>query len=75
MPVLQLKGCHYEPLGDYLKALGIFRLIAEQLDPTARCWWKDGIFHLWLNLDAHYPLESGACSQLRDQTTESERQS
>ena len=75
MPVLQLKGCHYEPLGDYLKALGIFRLIAEQLDPTARCWWKDGIFHLWLNLDAHYSLDSGACSQLRDQTIESERQS
>jgi len=74
MPVLQLKGCHYEPLGDYLKALGIFRLIAEQLDPTARCWWKDGIFHLWLNGDAYYPLDGCTCKIPSDQASEAERQ-
>jgi CRISPR-associated protein Csx17 len=74
MPVLQLKGCHYEPLGDYLKALGIFRLVAEQLDPAARCWWKDGIFHLYLNPDAYYPLDGCSCCRLRDQTTETEQQ-
>lgn len=44
--VLELRGCTTEPLGNYLKALGVFRLIAEQADPQARAWWSDGIFHV-----------------------------
>ena len=44
--VLELRGCMPEPLGNYLKGLGVFRLIAEQADPRARAWWKDGV--LWL---------------------------
>ena len=32
MPILTLHGCSPEPLGNYLKALGIFRLVAEQAD-------------------------------------------
>ena len=44
--VLELRGCTPEPLGNYLKGLGVFRLIAEQADPLARAWWKDGV--LWL---------------------------
>lgn len=44
--VLELRGCTPEPLGNYLKGLGVFRLIAEQADPPARAWWKDGV--LWL---------------------------
>jgi len=47
MPVLPLKGCTPEPLGNYLKGLGVFRLIAEQADPLARAWWKGGV--LWLH--------------------------
>lgn len=44
--VLELRGCTPEPLGNYLKGLGVFRLIAEQADPLARAWWKNGV--LWL---------------------------
>jgi CRISPR-associated protein Csx17 len=32
-------------LGNYLKGLGVFRLIAEQADPEARAWWKGGVLH------------------------------
>jgi CRISPR-associated protein Csx17 len=46
MAVLELRGCTPEPLGNYLKGLGVFRLIAEQADPLARAWWRDGV--LWL---------------------------
>jgi len=44
--ILQLRGCTPEPLGNYLKALGVFRLIAEQADPQARAWWKNGVLVL-----------------------------
>jgi CRISPR-associated protein Csx17 len=42
----ELTGCAPTPLAHYLKALGIFRLVAEQADPTARGFWKDESFHL-----------------------------
>ncbi len=44
---IELRGCTPEPLGNYLKGLGIFRLIAEQADPQARAWWKDGVLQLY----------------------------
>jgi CRISPR-associated protein Csx17 len=44
--VLELRGCTPEPLGNYLKGLGVFRLIAEQADPQARAWWKNGVLVL-----------------------------
>ena len=47
--VLELRGCTPEPLGNYLKGLGVFRLIAEQADPRARAWWKDGVLWLYTN--------------------------
>lgn len=54
--VLELPGCAPEPLGNYLKGLGVFRLIAEQADPKARAWWKGGILHVlqsrWTNSDS-----------------------
>jgi CRISPR-associated protein Csx17 len=44
---LPLPGCAPEPLMAYLKALGVFRLVAEQKDRHARAWWQgDSIFHL-----------------------------
>jgi CRISPR-associated protein Csx17 len=46
MAVLELRGCTPEPLGNYLKGLGVFRLIAEQADPLARAWWRDGFLHV-----------------------------
>ncbi len=42
MPELSLSGCSPEPLMSYLKALGVFRIVAEQADPnTAASWTGD----------------------------------
>jgi len=39
---VELAGCTPEPLMSYLKALGVFRLVAEQADPDATaCWHAD----------------------------------
>lgn len=46
MPELVLKGCAPIPLAAYLKALGVFRLVAEQKDKTARGCWRDETFIL-----------------------------
>lgn len=35
-----IAGCRATPLASYLKALGVVRLVAEQLDPGARVWWR-----------------------------------
>ncbi len=48
---LELRGCTPEPLMSYLKALGIFRLVAEQTDPQARAWWANDTFFLRSTLD------------------------
>lgn len=49
--VHKLDGCRPTPLAHYLKALGIFRLIAEQADPVIRGWWKDDTFRIATKLD------------------------
>ena len=41
-----LNGCAPAPLIHYLKALGIFRLVAEQLDPHVRGVWRGDAFAL-----------------------------
>jgi len=41
-----LKGCAPVPLAHYLKALGILRLVSEQVDPEARGYWKNDVFVL-----------------------------
>ena len=43
---LRLEGCTSTPLANYLKALGVFRIIAEQADPEATAWWQGDVFHL-----------------------------
>ena len=48
---LELRGCTPEPLMAYLKALGIFRLVAEQKDPAARACWRNDTFVLLSYLD------------------------
>ena len=48
---LELPGCVPEPLMAYLKALGIFRLVAEQKDPAARGCWRNETFILRSCLD------------------------
>ncbi len=43
---IALTGCTPEPLMNYLKALGILRLLAEQKDSDVRGWWQNDVF--WL---------------------------
>ena len=53
----ELNGCSPEPLANYLKALGILRLIVEQgADPQARGWWEHERFRLLTKL-THEELE------------------
>lgn len=41
-----LDGCAPTPLAHYLKALGILRLLAEQVDPDVRGWWEGDRFRV-----------------------------
>jgi CRISPR-associated protein Csx17 len=45
-----LKGCSPAPLANYLKALGILRLVGEQADKQARGWWDGEYFCLMTEL-------------------------
>ncbi|MGH7719596.1 MAG: type I-G CRISPR-associated protein Cas8g1/Csx17, partial [Gemmatimonadaceae bacterium] len=49
--VIPLAGCMPEPLINYLKALGVLRLVAEQEDAGARGWWNGDAFFLRSTLD------------------------
>lgn len=42
----RLNGCAPAPLAHYLKALGILRIVSEQLDPEARGYWEGDRFVL-----------------------------
>lgn len=57
MNVHRLNGCAPMPLAHYLKALGILRLVAEQLDRRARGWWQGERFLLASEVDEHELLE------------------
>ncbi len=46
MNLHRLDGCAPTPLAHYLKALGILRIVSEQLDPEARGWWEGDRFVL-----------------------------
>ncbi len=46
-----LPGCTPEPLMNYLKALGVLRLVAEQADPSARGFWRGDTFCLQTTLN------------------------
>ena len=48
---VELRGCAPEPLMAYLKALGIFRLVSEQKDPSARAWWRNDRLVIRSSLD------------------------
>ncbi|MFB2838172.1 type I-U CRISPR-associated protein Csx17 [Floridanema evergladense] len=48
---ITLQGCTPEPLSNYLKALGVLRLIVEQKqDPQAKCYWLNDAFVLVTHL-------------------------
>lgn len=44
--VMHLAGCTPEPLSRYLKALGVLRLVNEQLDSNATGYWQENNFYL-----------------------------
>jgi CRISPR-associated protein Csx17 len=48
---LILNGCPPEPLMNYLKALGVLRLVSEQGDLEARGCWRNDVFVLHCKLD------------------------
>ncbi len=43
---IALDGCTPETLLDYLKSLGLFKVVSEQLDSDARSYWENDIFHI-----------------------------
>lgn len=43
---IELRGCNSRSLGGYLKALGVFRIISQQLDPSCRASWAYGFFRV-----------------------------
>lgn len=50
MNEIQLRGCRFEPLMNYLKALGVLRTIAMQKDASARGSWRGSNFVIYSNL-------------------------
>ena len=50
MPTIILQGCTATPLGAYLKALGVLRIVSEQADSEARGWWDGDTF----TLESHF---------------------
>lgn len=54
---VHLAGCRPEPLGAYLKALGVLRLVGEQADTGARGWWAGDTFVLRSTLAADRLIE------------------
>ena len=51
MAEIQLTGCPFQPMSAYLKALAIFRLVAEQADTNARAFWDNEYFVLVSKLE------------------------
>ncbi|HYM45931.1 MAG TPA: type I-U CRISPR-associated protein Csx17 [Solirubrobacteraceae bacterium] len=47
----RLPGCRSRPLVHYLKALGLFRIVSRQADPTARARWAGGTLVLRSSLN------------------------
>lgn len=52
MNVIELRGCRFEPLFSYFKALGVLRAISMQKDDSVRGLWKGNIFVLYSKMSA-----------------------
>lgn len=57
MPTITLNGCGPVPLAHYLKALGILRLVSEQVDATVRGSWLNDHISLHMSVDAATLME------------------
>lgn len=47
----KLEGCNPTPLAGYLKALGVLRIVAQQVDPLAQGAWNNDVFVLQSKFD------------------------
>lgn len=54
---LKLAGCRPEPLGSYLKGLGVLRVVGIQADPNARGHWDGDEFVLTTSLEQDEVLD------------------
>ncbi len=54
---IELAGCTPEPLMNYLKALGVLRLVSEQADPDAVGCWRNDYFVLRSTLSGDHLLD------------------
>lgn len=57
MHEIMFKGCRHEPLADYLKALGIMRILSEQKDQSVKGYWRDGVFFITSPFDEESILD------------------
>jgi CRISPR-associated protein Csx17 len=57
MNVHELEGCAPTPLASYLKAIGVLRLVSEQVDAEARGFWRSERFLLASRLDSKELLD------------------
>lgn len=57
MNEIEMKGCTPEPLMNYLKAIGVLRILAEQKDSDVRGWWKANHFTLSTELNEEELLQ------------------
>jgi CRISPR-associated protein Csx17 len=51
VPEVRLAGCTSRPLVNYLKALGLLRIVSSQADADARGRWQNGVFELASTFD------------------------
>jgi CRISPR-associated protein Csx17 len=51
MNTIKLRGCTTEPMINYLKSLGVFRIISKQVDGRSRALWTKGCLSLQADID------------------------
>lgn len=57
MHTITLNGCAPIPLAHYLKALGVLRIVSEQADSAAACFWRNDQFFLASQFDCNSLIE------------------
>ncbi len=54
---ISLYGCSTDLLINYLKSLGVFRLLAKQNDSNVKACWEDNVFRIYTNLNEDQVIE------------------
>lgn len=53
----RMDGCRISPLSSYLKALGVIKIIGEQIDRNAKFFWTNQIFYVESEFSKEYILD------------------